>query len=574
MNRKHLLPKIAVAITFAVALIFCIKQVSEPDVWWQIRTGQYIIENGEIPDTDVFSYTYAGDPWLNVKWLTEVFMAFSSDTFGPEFLMIHQTLAILSICVLLLLTAKRFDAFSGNQRSLFQPGALLALLLVLVGMSFRINGRPEMVSHVLTSAFLFLMADYRLKPNKRIFLFIPAMILWANMHEAYGVGIVLLIIFNAGNWFEFLTKKKGLVSLQKKDIKRLSIVSIIAILATGIHPNGIQMISHPFEIYGQLGENKFTAELYDFTNPEFWNIGSFIALFGLLASAYYVLKKFKEKQNIVFKAGVALTVVFMALTYLSLQAYRNIPFFLFVSFPLVTLFFNEVLKEKILYITTILLGLTLYISVGNGSYYERFSPKSHFGLRVDPTSHPIGASQFLKDHKINGNGYVDYLSSSYLMWDLAPNYKSYVDLRDLDVFDATFIENVFASYVYPTRKMQNGKRLFKTMDELDNFNYALVVNKTDFSPILQHLNKSKRYVMVHSDLTTTLFLKRNKLNKDLIDEFSGDFEDIFEPHKALETSGWAYAISKMFWPSYSEIDFEKVDYSEGKRQLKNILGEK
>ncbi len=67
-----------------VSLVLCIRQLGEPDVWWQIRTGEFILENGYVPDTDVFSYTYAGDPWFNVKWGTEVIMALVTGWFGTS----------------------------------------------------------------------------------------------------------------------------------------------------------------------------------------------------------------------------------------------------------------------------------------------------------------------------------------------------------------------------------------------------------------------------------------------------------------------------------------------------------
>lgn len=568
---KHL-PKIAVAITFAVALIFCVKHIGEPDVWWQIRTGQYVMEHGEVPKVDVFSYTYAGDPWINVKWFTEVVMAGFSDVLGPEFLMLQQAIAIVLICLLLFFTAKRYAQLAGKSLSVFHPGALLVMLLVLIGMSFRINGRPEMVSHVFTCLYLFLMVDYRWKPTKRVFIFIPAMMLWANMHEAFGVGVVLLIMFNVLSWVELFIQKKEAFKFDQKSLLRFSLVSVLAILATAIHPSGTKMLSHPFEIYGQLGDNKFTSELFGWNTPEFWNLGSFMAVLLFICCLVYMLRNFKEKKDFAMKAGLALVVIFMALTYLTLQAYRNVPFFLFVSFPLAALFVSEMVKEKILQWTVVGFGLFLYISIGSGKFYEKVLPMDKYGLRVDPARNPIGASEFIKAHNIEGNGFVDYLSSSYLLWNMAPDYKSYIDLRDLDVFEGTFMDNILASYVYPARKLQSGKGLFQTLDELDSFSYVLMVNKAEFSPILKYLNKSKKYELVYTDLSTSLFLKRNEANAALIEQFGGlKVDEKFHPHVSLETPTAAKVINKIFWPFYSELDYDELDYTGGQQVLKEML---
>lgn len=572
MNLKSSLPKIAVGITFAVALILCVKHIGEPDVWWQIRTGEYVLEHGEVPKVDVFSYTYEGDPWINVKWFTEVVMASFSKVLGPEFLMLQQAIALIAMCLLMFLTAQRYAQFAGKSLKLFHPGALLAMLLVLIGMSFRINGRPEMVSHVFTCLYLFLMADYRYKPGKRVFIFIPAMMLWANMHEAFGVGVVLLLLFNGISWVESFIQKKDAHKFERKDLIRLSLTSAVAILATAIHPSGTKMLSHPFEIYGQLGDNKFTSELFGWRNPEFWNLGSFMALILFACCLIYMFRNFKAKKEFAMKTGLALVVIFMALTYLTLQAYRNVPFFLFVSFPLAALFIAEAVKEKALTWTVVVGGLLLYGSIGSGKFYESVLPLEKYGLRVDPSRNPIGASNFIEEHEIGGNGFVDYLSSSYLLWDLAPDYKTYIDLRDLDVFEGTFMDNILASYVYPGRKLQSGKGLFQTLDELDSFNYVLMVNKAQFAPILKHLNKSKNYELVYTDLSTSLFLKRNEENAAIIEQYGNlKMDQKFQPHASRETPTLAKVINKVFWPFYSELDYETLDYGNGKQVLKEML---
>src|SRR5580765_1772602 len=44
----------------------------DPDLWWHLRTGQWIMETGHIPRSDPFSFTRAGSPWVSHEWLSEV----------------------------------------------------------------------------------------------------------------------------------------------------------------------------------------------------------------------------------------------------------------------------------------------------------------------------------------------------------------------------------------------------------------------------------------------------------------------------------------------------------------------
>ncbi|HEX7500728.1 MAG TPA: hypothetical protein VF524_10570, partial [Polyangia bacterium] len=44
-------------------------------VWWHLRTGQLILERGEVPRTDWFTYTNATRTWIDIYWLFQVGLA-------------------------------------------------------------------------------------------------------------------------------------------------------------------------------------------------------------------------------------------------------------------------------------------------------------------------------------------------------------------------------------------------------------------------------------------------------------------------------------------------------------------
>src|SRR5580704_3882588 len=50
------------------------RNVTDPDVWWHLKTGQYIAEHKSVPHTDPFSFTRAGEPWVAHEWLTEILL--------------------------------------------------------------------------------------------------------------------------------------------------------------------------------------------------------------------------------------------------------------------------------------------------------------------------------------------------------------------------------------------------------------------------------------------------------------------------------------------------------------------
>jgi hypothetical protein len=55
-------------ILFAAILLFGLlamtaRNAVDPDLWWHLRTGQWIVETGHVPHTDPFSFTRQGRPW-------------------------------------------------------------------------------------------------------------------------------------------------------------------------------------------------------------------------------------------------------------------------------------------------------------------------------------------------------------------------------------------------------------------------------------------------------------------------------------------------------------------------------
>src|SRR5512134_588720 len=56
-----------------------LRPIVDPDVWWHLRTGQWIIEHGAVPRADVFSTFGTGKPWIAYSWLFEVIVYHFAD---------------------------------------------------------------------------------------------------------------------------------------------------------------------------------------------------------------------------------------------------------------------------------------------------------------------------------------------------------------------------------------------------------------------------------------------------------------------------------------------------------------
>lgn len=337
--------KLPILLCYLVAFVFGMKQLREPDVWWQLLAGRWMVENGGVTHTDVFSYTMAGQPWINVKWLYEVFIHMVENVLGPEGVILLQAIVNVAILWALFHTLKQVAKYFRTTPSNFFT--VITALLFFVMVEYRMSGRPEMVSHLMCALFMSYLWCYpRLKWRQLIW---PVVLqcIWANMHEGYPVGIVMLGSFAAGSFISFLlTRDKNTLEIAL----RASVLVVAAVLAILINPNGITLWLQPFEIYRQVWVNKYTTELFSYKDAMYWTFQAKMHIAVLLLVLGYwsvrMVKAFRAKDHSLFTPIFISYFTWIVLFgYLSLTANRNIPFAQIVLFPSVPIVLADIIRR-------------------------------------------------------------------------------------------------------------------------------------------------------------------------------------------------------------------------------------
>lgn len=563
MNKGKLL-WLPFIIILLVGTVLSIRTLHEPDIWWQLRTGEYILEHNTVPDVDVFSYTQAGEPWVNVKWGFEVLMALAAKLGGPEMTVLLQVPATLLIIFFAVGIYRQLFPFSGAP----PPALVLSLLIMLFTIAFRMNGRPEMSSHVLTLTFIYLYLRHRNNNDWRIFLLIPLQMLWANLHEGYGVGIVLIAVFIISAWMEQLLFKPDTNGLNNAAI-RLSIAGVIGALAVVVHPSGFTMLTQFMELFGQLKENRFTTELYNFKFAEYWSFPAYINIAVAAVGIVFVIAGFLKTsfKQVLQKYSPAYLAILVAFLYLSLNSYRNIPFFMMAVTPLLAHILHSWVGElawykgKVAYVVLVVLGIGAYVSVTTNAFYNKLLPRESFGLGVNVTSTPVDGAQFIEEQGLKGKAFVDYLSCNYLLWKLQPDFKTYIDLRDLDVFPPTMIKNLLHCYARPNDLVSSGQTLWEYLKTYDTFEYVQVLNSPQFRQMhLTLLHSDKEFDLVYADPLLSIYARVNDTNKQVLDQHgwkTAGKRDVFHLHSNYQASGLVNVINHLFWPPYSPPDNSK-----------------
>jgi hypothetical protein len=168
---------------YALFLLAGNRLLIDPDTLWQITVGQWILDHRAVPETDVFSFTMRGQPWISTQWLAQVLLAKTYAVFGWSGPVVLSASAIAATFALL---TKFLNRHLGESTTLVFVAGALALTVPHLLARPHVLAMPVMVAWV---AGLIDAADRRGAPS---FLLLPLMALWANLHGGFVFGLALM----------------------------------------------------------------------------------------------------------------------------------------------------------------------------------------------------------------------------------------------------------------------------------------------------------------------------------------------------------------------------------------------
>lgn len=348
----------------------------DPDFGWHITSGRYIFEHG-IPKTDIFTYTAAGFPWIHHEWLADV----------ANFLIYNFTGYTGLSVVYAVLSAAAFWLVAAPYRY-----KTLLVLAALVALPF------AGVRAAAWTVFLLALLMVVMRQSKKVrwVWALPLMLLWANMHGSFIVGLVYLGFcwLKHQSWHTFL-------------------LLLVACMVTLINPYGTELYTEVFRTAGDTALHSRIGEWESFQ----LEIG-----LGILVGLWVVARAVAGKQSS-WQAFVHFDTVTLLLV---LSASRHIPLFALASLPVIlqsmgrSSSFWKLLDDK----RIAGLGITVVALAVTTLAYDGLQH-----IRLDPESaYPRVAAQSLVTRPCTGNLFNDYNDGGYLIW-RAPNQKVFIDGR-------------------------------------------------------------------------------------------------------------------------------------------------
>lgn len=253
---KQNVERLVFVITLLLVVIMAARMPVDSDLWWHLRAGEEMLRTGKPLLHDVFSYTRSGAEWINHSWLSEVILA-QSDRWlgylGP------------GLWVALLATLSMGLVYFQMEGRAFLRAFVIILASAVSGVVW--SPRPQTASLALFALTGLLLYQYKWRGRDRLWMLVPAFILWSNLHGGYPLGLLLIGAYIAGEVLNHLRLRP--VALPWKRILRLALWGAAAFLVVAINPNGAQMYLIPFKTVNVGVLQQFIQE---WASPDFHDL--------------------------------------------------------------------------------------------------------------------------------------------------------------------------------------------------------------------------------------------------------------------------------------------------------------
>lgn len=158
------------------------------DSWLNLVAGREVVEDG-LPSRDEITVYGLGATWTDQQWLAQLFM-YGTHALGG--------FALLSIAACAIVVGA-FGLAAAASRSLGAgPRAIWLLFLpVLVSAALGWSLRAQMLTLPLYTGLLWLLATQARRPTHLVWIALPMLVLWGNLHGSAALGALLVILFAA-----------------------------------------------------------------------------------------------------------------------------------------------------------------------------------------------------------------------------------------------------------------------------------------------------------------------------------------------------------------------------------------
>jgi hypothetical protein len=260
----------AAIIMAATLSAFATSLLQDPDSWWHIKVGQDMLASRTFPTVDIYSYTFAGHPWIAKEWLSQVLLALAYEAGGWNGVAL-LTIAAITLTVFLM---------SWHLSAWLKPTLAIGLTFVLTLLIGPVYvARPHIFTLpiiVVWTAYLFGAARKEQAPPLWL---LPLLCLWANLHATFTFAFIIAAFAGLDLLMRIRLSNPRLLA-------RWIAFGLLCPLVSLLNPYGVKAILATFTVVYGNEAVPYISEWQPFNASQhtFQEVALLTVFFGLLVS--------------------------------------------------------------------------------------------------------------------------------------------------------------------------------------------------------------------------------------------------------------------------------------------------
>jgi hypothetical protein len=429
--------RVFVAILALGLFTMAARSVTDPDVWWHLRTGQLIVQTHTVFHTDPYSFTRFGQPWVDHEWLSQVliFGVYRLAGWGGLIAGFGAVTAAAFLVVFLRCPGRPYVA-----------GVITLLGAFASAPSWGV--RPQMLTLLLASVLLLILERSYQRPN--LLWWTPLlMLLWVNLHAGYALGIALMALFLVG---DALDVAFGFAAFDSKDgppptarFRALALAIVVCAAVVPLNPYGAAMYSYPLETLRSRAMQSYIGE---WLSPDFHQhryLPTLVMIVATVALPALSPQRLRPRE----------VLLLLVTTYAALRSVRHIPIYALVAIPILSAMVLAWLQERGVakrleskhpamtpaktWVNAVLLAGFLVFLVARVRYV------THRQAETEAKELPAAAVSFIAAQRPPAPILNHYNWGGYFIWRLYPEYRVYIDGR-ADLYGDAFMDDLATTY--------------------------------------------------------------------------------------------------------------------------------
>lgn len=420
-----------------LAALGAYRRVDDPDLFWHLKLGESILKNLSVPAVDEFSYTFYGHPFT-VDWASEAMMAALHTHFGESGLF---AMTALLAAVTMSLVAVRMRT---PGTPLLAAPAVAILLLVYDVASFRFTPRPQTFLFVCLGALMGLFECAETRRDLRPLWGVPLLVLlWSNLHVSSFIAVAFAGVLALGHLISLRGRWRATVFPRWRSLLLLAGATLAACFS-GPHPVGRFRTA----VETMFLRDYTTSILSEWHAPDLATLLGPAGLLFAVAVMAFALDRRRVRPHELLTSAFAL--------WLGLRHVRFLPIPALVIGPiayrhLAAACFSPAGGRqgwrRCLPVLDGWVAAALLVGVALGSLgFDSHSPwlggTGRPRAELAGLSYPQGATRFLADEHPQGNMYNTFHFGGYLMYQLGPAVKVFIDGRTGNLYDDAHVRDM------------------------------------------------------------------------------------------------------------------------------------